>query len=350
MQTGFTGCAFLRKGLVVFQFTISIILIIGTLTVYNQLSFLRNQDLGMNIRQVLSVKIGGVEGYSTQTINRFKNELLNNPAIKSVTASSTVPGREYSNASSGIRPLSSSPEDGRRCFFVSVDYDYFDFFDIKMLTGRKFSKEFDTNKQTLILNEKAVELFGYETPERALNQKIIFGGLGGDVWDTVGVIRDYHHKSLKESINPIIFTLTENDANGRNHYFSIKIDGTDIASTVALVRQKWAEVFPGSPFEYFFLDEMFDNQYKSDTRFGKVFGLFASLSIFISCLGLFGLVSFTTLLRTREIGIRKTYGALMPDIIGLLAKETVLFVAMAILTAVPIAYYLMNMWLENFAT
>jgi len=109
-------------------------------------------------------------------------------------------------------------------------------------------------------------------------------------------------------------------------------------------------VFPGSPFEYFFLDEMFNNQYKSDTRFGKIFGLFAALSIFISCLGLFGLVSFTTLLRTREIGIRKTYGASMPDIIGLLAKETVLFMAMAILTAVPIAYYLMNSWLENFAT
>jgi putative ABC transport system permease protein len=338
-----------RKGLVIFQFAVSIILIVGTLTVYKQLSFMRKQDLGINMKQTLAVRIPGVLANVEEKIKRFKKELSDYPSINAITASSTIPGKEYSNAASGIRPLKSNPEDGKRCFFISVDYDYFDFFGIEVSAGRKFSKAFTADMKSIILNEEAARMFGYENPEKALAQKIILGGLGGQIKETIGVIKNYHHKSLKESLEPIIFTITEGDVNGRNNYFSIRTDTMKIDRSISLVKSKWDEVFPGKPFEYFFLDESFNIQYESDRQFGNVFGMFAVLSIFISSLGLFGLASFTTLQRTKEIGIRKVFGASVQDIIGLFSKEIIILLGIAAVIACPIAYHLMSNWLNNFA-
>ncbi len=338
-----------RRCLVIFQFAISIILIIGTLIVYKQLSFMRNQDLGIDIEQILAVKIPGELAYSANHINRFKKELLGYPSIKNITASSTIPGKEYSNASSGIRPLNSNPEDGKRCFFITVDYEYFDFFGIKLLAGRKFSKAFSTDMNDIILNEEAAKIFGYENPNNALKQKILHGGLGEQIKETIGVIKNYHHKSLKESLQPIIFSLTEGDVNGRNNYFSLKISGRNIDQTISLVKNKWEHVFPGKPFDYFFLDESFSNQYKSDQQFGRVFGLFTMLAFLISCLGLFGLASFTTEQRTKEIGIRKILGASVSSILLFLTKEFTKWVLIANIIAWPIAYYAMHRWLQDFA-
>ena len=338
-----------RKGLVIFQFAISIILIVGTLTIYRQLSFMRNQDLGANIEQTMALRIPGEMAYSADRINRFKRALLDYPAIKAMSASSTIPGEEYSNAASGIRPLNSDPEDGKRCFFITVDYEYFDFYGIELLAGRKFSKEFGTDLDAAILNEEAVKILGYESPDKSLNEKILLGGLGEQVIETVGVIRNYHHKSLKDSVQPIIFTLTEGDPNGRNSYFSVKLDTRNISPTLSLIRDKWDEVFPGKPLDYFFISESFNNQYGSDQQFGNVFGLFTALSVFISCLGLFGLAAFMVEQRTKEIGIRRILGASASGIVFLLSKEFTKWVLVANIIAWPVAYYAMDRWLQNFA-
>jgi len=338
-----------RKGLVIFQFAISTILIVGTLTVFKQLSFMRNQDLGVNMEQTMALRIPGEMAYSTDRVNRFKKALLDYPVIKAVSASSTIPGEEYSNAASGIRPLKSDPDDGKRCFFVTVDYEFFDFYGIELLAGRKFSKEFSTNRNAAVLNEEAVKILGYESPEKSLNEKILLGGLGEQIVETVGVIKNYHHKSLKDSMQPIIFTLTEGDPNGRNNYFSVKLDTRNISHTLSLVRNKWDEVFPGKPLDYFFIKESFNNQYRSDQQFGNVFGLFAAFSVFISCLGLFGLAAFMVEQRTKEIGIRRILGASASGIVFLLSKEFTKWVLAANLIAWPVAYFAMDRWLQNFA-
>lgn len=338
-----------RKMMVIFQFAISIILIIGTLTVWKQLRFMQNRDLGIQIEQTLAVRIPGNHAYSTERVERFKRELLDSPHIKAVTASSSVPGKEYSNTSSGIRPLSSNPEDGKRCFFISVDYDYFDFYGNEIVAGRKFSKEFSTDLKAAILNEEATKLFGYKSPEQAINQKILLGGLGGDIRETIGVVKNFHHKSLKDSLQPILFTITAGDQNSRHNYFSIKIDDHDIGQILSAVKKAWDGVYAGTPLDYFFLDDSFDNLYKSDLQFGRIFGLFALLSIFISCLGLLGLAAFMAEQRTKEIGIRRVLGASSSGIVYLLSKEFVRWVLTSNLLAWPIAYFAMNKWLQNFA-
>jgi putative ABC transport system permease protein len=338
-----------RKIMVIFQFSLSVILIIGTLTVSRQVKFMQNKDLGIQIEQTLAVRIPGNQGYSTERVERFKRELKNSSRIKGVTASSSVPGKEYSNASSGIRPLASNPEDGKRCFFISVDYDYFDFYGHDFVAGRKFVREFSADPRAAILNEVATRLFGYQSPEKVIGEKILLGGLGGEIRHVVGVVKDFHHKSLKDNLQPILFTLTEGDQNSRHNYFSIKMGGQDIDRTIAFIAKAWDNVYPGTPFDYFFLDESFHNLYQSDRRFSKVFSLFALLSIFISCLGLFGLAAFMAEQRTKEIGIRRVLGATTTGIVYLLSREFLKWILASNLIAWPVAYFAMNRWLQNFA-
>jgi putative ABC transport system permease protein len=338
-----------RKIMVVFQFAISIILIVGTMTVYRQLRYMQNKDLGVRIDQTMAVRIPGNYGYSSDRVKRFKQEVEAFPAIKAVTSSSSIPGKEYSNAASGIRPLRSGPEDGKRCFFVSVDYDTFDFYGNNLVAGRMFSKEFSTDLKAVILNEEAVQIFGYKTPEQALNQKIYLGGLGQETREVIGVVKNYHHKSLRDSFQPILFTLTEGDNNSKNNYLSLKIDGLNTDQTIGQVKNKWDEIYARAPFEYFFLDETFNNLYQADRQFGHVFGLFALLSIFISCLGLFGLAAFFAEQRTKEIGIRRVLGATSSGIIYLLSKEFGKWILISNLIAWPLSYFAMNKWLRNFA-
>jgi putative ABC transport system permease protein len=338
-----------RKIMVIFQFALSVILIIGTLIVSKQLRYMQNSELGIQIDQTVVVRIPGNMAYSSERVERFKREVKNSPHIKAVAASSSVPGKEYSNASSGIRPLASNPEDGKRCFFISVDYDYFRFYGNEIMAGRKFSEEFPTDLDAAILNEEAARLFGYETPEQTVGQKILLGGLGGGIRETIGVVKDYHHKSLKVSFQPIMFTLTEGDPNGRHNFFSIKTVPQDIARAISFIQKAWDKVYAGTPFDYFFLDQSFHNLYQSDRQFGRVFSLFALLSVLISCLGLFGLAAFLAQQRTKEIGIRRVLGATSFGIVFLISREFVKWVLASNLIAWPIAYYAMTRWLQNFA-
>lgn len=333
----------LRKILVVLQFAVSIALIIATLTVINQISFMQNRELGMDIERTLIVRTPNIEQNTSDLRNVFKKEILSYPTIQAITISSSIPSGEYSNAASGIRPMQSNPEDGKRCFFMDVGANFFDFYGIEMAAGRSFS-ETDRWNESIIMNEEAVKIFGLRQPELAVNQKMVLGGLGGQVVETVGVIKNYHHKSLKARIDPVIYNPL-----GYVRFFSIKMGPGNLHPTLSKIENTWKRVFKNQPFDYFFLDDAFNHQYQADQRFGKVFGLFSIFAIMVSCLGLFGLASFTAAQRTKEIGVRKVLGASVSGIAVLLSREFTKWVLLANLLAIPAAWYSMNRWLENFA-
>ncbi len=338
----------LRKTLVIFQFAISIILIASTIIVYEQLSYMNNKDLGANIEQTLILEASKGNGSSFSSVTNFKDALLTIPGVKIVSASASVPGKGYSNASSGVRKYGSRKEDGTQGFFIDVDENYFKLYNIPLMAGGYFKKTSRFNNE-IILNEEAVKIYGFKNPEDAVNKKLVFDGFDGQSIKIVGITKDYHQESLKSSILPVVFNpINASDLN-LTRYFSIKIDGNNIKQTITQVRKKWDEVFPDQPFEYNFLDEIFNSQYKADQQFGKVFGLFSFLAIIISCLGLFGLASFINLQRTKEIGIRKVVGASLQDILFMLIKDFTKWVLLANIIAWPVVYYLMNKWLEDFA-
>jgi putative ABC transport system permease protein len=338
----------LRKGLVIFQFAVSIILIVSTIVVYEQLSFMRNKDLGVNIDQtlILNAPIGKEDSYSSVT--NFRDALLVISGVKNVSASASVPGKDYSNASSGVRKYGSNPEDGTQGFFIDVDENYFQLYKVPLAAGRYFTRESRFNNE-IILNEEAIKVYGFKSPEDAVNSKLIFDGFDGQSIKIVGVTKDYHQESPKSILLPVVFNPINASDLYLTRYFSLKIDRNNIKQTLAQIRNKWEEIFPDQPFEYNFLDEIFNSQYKSDQQFGEVFGLFTFLAIIISCLGLFGLAAYTNLQRTKEIGIRKVVGASFQNILVMLIKDFTKWVLMANIIAWPVAYYFMSKWLQDFA-
>jgi putative ABC transport system permease protein len=225
---------------------------------------------------------------------------------------------------------------------IGVDYDYLNTFAIKLIAGRKFSKEFGTDDQAVIFNQKAIEELGFNKPEEALNKRIDFWG---KQYTIVGVAENFHQQSLRDAFEPLILRLIPN-VNGN---VSIKINTAEANSTISAVKAEWNKFFPGNTFEYFFLDDHFDDQYKADQRFGQVFGLFTSLAILVACLGLFGLASFTTLQRTKEIGIRKVLGASVSSILKILYKEFAYLLVIAFLIATPLAWLATSNWLQGYA-
>ena len=338
----------LRKALVIFQFAISIILIASTIIVYEQLSYMQNKDLGVNIEQTLILEAPKGNGSSYSTVTNFKDALQTIPGVKIVSASASVPGKGYSNASSGVRKYGSRKEDGTQGFFIDVDENYFKLYNIPLVAGRYFKSTSRFNNE-IILNEEAVKVYGFKNPEDAVNKKLVFDGFDGQSIRIVGVTKDYHQESLKSIILPVVFNpINASDLN-LTRFFSVKIDSRNIKHTITQVRNKWKSVFSGQPFEYNFLDEIFNSQYKSEQQFGKVFGLFSFLAIIISCLGLFGLSSFTNLQRTKEIGIRKVIGASFNNILFMLVKDFTKWVLISNIIAWPIAFFLMDKWLQDFA-
>ncbi len=330
---------YFRNILVVTQFSISIIMIISTFIVLNQIDFINNRDLGFNSKQNLVVTIPAVKG----DINKLRTELLRYPSIKSVTFSSRVPGKGYSNASSGIRRKSSNLNEGKRCFFIDVDHNYFKHYGIEFISGNAFPEQFMNNK-TVIINEETVNVLGFKSAQEALNKKIVLGGLEGQSVQIAGIIKNYHHKSLKNPIEPIIFNPKK-----YGKYISIKIIKQNINQTVKFVGGTLHEVFPDQPFDYFFLDELFNNKYNLEQQLSKIFGLFSIFAIFVSCLGLYGLGLFSAVQRTKEIGVRKVLGAGVSSIVSMLSKDFIKWVLISNIIACPIAWYAMNRWLQGFA-
>jgi putative ABC transport system permease protein len=336
--------ALLRKGLVVFQFAASLFLLIGTLTVYQQIKFMRQQTLGINIDQTLVVRPPKVLTDSTylRNMTALKEELNQQTSVKGVTVSSSIPGEAVDWNAGGIKLVGTDESTQKQYRVIGVDYDYLKLYGIKLIAGRTFSKEFGSDDHSVIFNEKGFEQLGLNKPEDAIGKKIDFWG---EQYTIVGISENFHQQSLRESFEPLIFRLIP-DVHG---YLSVKTPALKAGQTISQVKASWNKFFPGNTFEYFFLDDHFNEQYKADQRFGQVFGLFTSLAILVACLGLFGLASFTTLQRTKEIGIRKVLGASVPQILKLLYREFALLLAIAFVIAVPIAWYVVSNWLQSYA-
>jgi putative ABC transport system permease protein len=339
-----SGGTSLRKVLVITQFAASVILIIGTFTVYKQLQYMRSQDIGMNIDQTLVV-VGPkmVDNDKKWEIFRtFKTEVLRQPAIKQMTVSTNVPGKEIWSANRGFR-LNTAPEKEITIYNIGVDYDFIKTFGLKQLAGRSFSEAYGTDREeAILLNETASKSLGFATPKEAVQQKVVFQG---DTLTVIGVINNYHQESLKNNLDPVIFTL----GTSYNNFYSLKLSTDNLDKTIASIQTKYAQFFPDDPFEYFFLDEFFNQQYREDQQLGQVFALFAGLAIFVACLGLFGLASFTISRRTKEIGVRKVLGAPISTIVYLLSKDFIRLVLLSFIIALPVGYYAIYYWLQNYA-
>jgi putative ABC transport system permease protein len=334
----------LRKSLVVFQFAASLFLLVGTFTVFRQIQFMRDQRLGIQIDQTLVVHAPIVADDSTfQTqVNAFKDEMLRYPGIRKIAVSTSVPGEPVGWNAGGIRLKGTEEKEGKQYRVIGMDYDFLDAYGLKVLAGRKFSKTFGTDEKTVIFNKMAVQQLGFNRPEEAIGKEIEFWG---KQYRIVGVVDNYHQQSLRDAYEPLIFRLIPDlRAN-----FSVKVGAGQLAGTIASLQKGWKTFFPGNPFEYFFLNDQFDAQYRADQRFGQVFGLFTGLAVLVACLGLFGLASFTTIQRTKEIGVRKVLGASVGQILGLLYKDFALLVAIAFVCAVPVAWYASNRWLQTYA-
>ncbi len=339
----------LRKSLVVFQFAVSIALIVATVILYRQLQFMQNQDLGVSTAQVLVIRGPEANKDSTfkQRSSAFRNELAGQSFVQRVSLTGTVPGQYYSFATSGITKVRNArPDDDKQTYNIAiVDDQYMDTFGIRLAAGRNMTPaEAQSGWQShrVMLNETAVQLLGFSSAQAAVGQQLNWQG-GSEI---VGVMKDYHHQSLQQSIGPIVFQPAYN-----NHYYALKLatQNGPIQGNVARLSDLYRQYFPGNPFEYYFADENYNKQYQTEQQYGRIFTVAASLAILIACLGLFGLAAFTAEQRTKEIGVRKVLGASVVSVVALLSKDFLKLVLIALLLASPVAWYAMHRWLQDFA-
>ena len=335
----------LRKGLIVVQFITSVVLIAGTIVVYQQVDYMRRQQLGVNIDQTLVLQgAGSLQDSLYQNVFQpFKNELLHQGNIKNVSTSTSVMGNEI-YWTSGVTRLDKPNETAVTLYHLGIDHDFLPAYDLKLVAGRNFSPEFKTDEKAAIINERAAELLGYKSAAEVVRQNSRLRR-GRDTLSIVGVVSDYHHQGLQKAIDPMILLFRPNTRG----YYSVKIGATDIQKTIGSVQKVWSKYFPSDPLNYFFLDETFDQQYKSDTLFGKVFGVFAFLAILIACFGLLGLSAYNVLQRAKEIGIRKVLGASVQNILLLLSKDFLKLIVVALVLAIPVGWFIMHEWLQDFA-
>jgi putative ABC transport system permease protein len=332
LRTKSRGSVFFRNSLVVVQFAISIIMIVSTITLYHQLSYIRNKKLGYDKDQIITFPRRGLD------LEPFTNELLKNPGIQKVSASSGLPTNiGWSNIPHWE---GKSPDDNPFFYRLSVDYDFFDLYGLEIVKGRKFSREMGDEGKAFILNEAAVKSLGFEEP---IGQMFGFWKISGTV---VGVVKDFHFESLHKPITPLGIGIKDTT---NISYVSVKISAHNISGSIRHIEDIWKKFSPKYPFEFSFIDERIDSMYKNERKITTSFNYFALIAIFIACLGLFGLASFTAEQKTKEIGIRKVLGASASKIIVLLTKEFVLLVALANCIAWPLAWYGMSRWLESFA-
>jgi len=332
----------LRRCLVVFQFAISVVLIIATAMVYSQLDFLRKQNLGFNKEQMLVIDFWGDEEVKQQ-FEMVKRELAMHPSVVNGSFSSNVPGSGIITWYTVVEIENGKMRESNLEALL-VDHDFLKNYGMEIVAGRAFSAEFATDmREAFIINETAVTRLGWTSAEQAIGKRIeqIGARKQGRI---IGVVKDFHYESLHQQVTPLSMHIMPD----RFSYLSLRIKTEDVVQTVAGLKQTWEKLVPNRPFEYFFLDESLDQQYRADEQFGQVFGVFAILAISIACLGLFGLASFTAEQRFKEIGIRKVLGASVTGIVGLLSKEFLALVALANIMAWPIAYYSMSRWLQDF--
>jgi len=334
----------LRQALVVGQFVISIALIACTIVVSNQIDFIRDKRLGFDKEQLLVVPLRGEQAQTKWP--RFKTELLRRPEILNFTASSSVPADPDWWVTISKR---SDAEEEKDIFTFQIDYDFFKTLGIELASGRFLSPEFPGDSaQAFVLNEAAVKDFGYGSAEAAIGQSFVWLGGGPESakrGTVVGVVKDFYFRPLYEEIKPTVFHLMPH----RLNFAIVRVRPDGMQTALTALKETWQAFDPTHPLEFSFMDEKVEAQYGAETRLLKVFGIFSAFAIFISCLGLFGLVSFATEQRTKEIGIRKVLGATVSGIILMLSNSFAKLVAIAFVVATPLAWWAMNKWLQNFA-
>jgi putative ABC transport system permease protein len=343
---GKTNKGYLRKGLITFQFFFAILLLTCTAAIYYQVKYMRSQPLGMNTEQVLVLHsprslIGNPK--RVEYFKSFRQELLKDPAIETVGASGCIPGDEFLLHWEGITLAGVADEKDVTYDVAWVNEGYLPSLGFKILAGSNFADRPGEDTK-VIINETAMHSLGIAEPSKAIGRTVRRNK--NKEYQIGAVVADAHYEGLQQSIRPLLLFFGHNYEFG---YFTAKINTAALNQTIAHVQNQWKDIYPNDPLDYFFLDSFFDEQYKSDRRFGKVFGIFSFLAIFIACLGLFGLIAFTTHQKVKEIGIRKVLGASIAGIVGLLTGEFLKPILIACLIAIPVNHLLVTKWLDTFA-
>jgi len=349
---GTSGSSFMRSLLVVFQFTISIILFIGTFIVYNQMHYIQNKRLGFDKENILVIKRGWAIGQkpdgspqepiANKTVfDVFRNDLLQNPQILSVAGAGSLPGKDFDDF---VAIADGASNDERLQFnYMYGDFNFAEAMKFELVEGRYFSSEIASDTLAVVINESAGKLLGYEKPYTG--KRIGFPGNSDFFIHIIGVVKDFHYESLYHNIAPLVMGMR----NDSRTYIAVRLHPHDVVSTVKFIENTWNKYIPYKPFEYFFFDEDYDKLYNAEKRIGKIFTTFSVLAITIACLGLLGLASFTIEQRTKEIGIRKVLGASVSNILLKLSNEFIKWMIIANLIAWPIAWFISHKWLQNFA-
>lgn len=340
---------YLRKGLVVFQFTMSIAMIAATWFVARQIDFMSQQDLGFKANQIMTINSPELTQYDSTFIERmdaFKAELSKIPMVNSAATSNRKPGEQMGRLFQIHKVGTGDSEQTYTSNFIVVDFEYAKTYELEPLAGRFFRKtdhSLDGNLiDKIVVNEAMVKMLGFASNEMATQQKINFDNKD---WQIVGVLPDFHQRSFHHQIEPIVFAPFY----GTSHLISLNVSNQNISETIGQVKTTYQEFFPGNAFQHGFLDEHFQLLYEADLRFGRILSFFTLLTIFIACLGLFGLASYTTYLRTKEIGVRKILGASATSIIALLSTDFLKLVVIALFLGLPLAWYATDFWLQDYA-
>ena len=342
----------LRKGLVVLQYVASIAMIAGTLVVFKQIQYMRDKDLGINVDQLLVVRgpnLTDTENKGART-GAFKEALRQQPVVTNVSTSSAIPGTDVRNVMMH-KLLSDSWDNAHTIATLKMDADFIATYQAEVVAGRNLSAENrrDTQGKTMLINEAAALLLGFRNPKAALQQTVV--PAVGEGREVVGIVKNHHHHSVAQAYEPLLFVIDPSE----NQYISVKIDGaslggyTGLQQLISTLEATYNQHYPGSAFNYFFLDDFFNRQYQSEVKFSRLFTFFSLLAIVVACLGLFGLASYTAMQRTQEIGIRKVLGASINSIFWLLSQEYLKLIMIAIIIAIPVANYFIVDWLEKFS-
>jgi putative ABC transport system permease protein len=329
----------LRKGLVVFQFAIAFVIMVGTYVVYDQLDFMLNKNMGFDREQTLIIQmprdsVGDV---------MVKNEMAQLAAVKSTTRMLEVPGRMV--RTTGIWYEGSPENKAENVYVFSGDADLVSTMDMTMLKGEYFRQDTKQFTKEFVINETAVKHFGWKMDE-AVGKLMEFGERGKEPGKVIGVIKDFHFKHLHDAIDPLVMYL---EPNFEGCFLALKLKSNNMKESVAAVEQTWKKILPQYEFQYQFLDESFDKLFDQEKRLGQLFGIFSGLAIFISCLGLFGLASFTMEQNRKSVAVRKVLGASVSNIVVMMSKDFLKLVLVGMVVAGPIAYFAMNKWLQGFA-
>jgi putative ABC transport system permease protein len=335
----------LRKVLVIFQFTMALCLLTFTYAVFRQVSFMKDQQLGFSIEQVFVVRAPRVRDAAFKSkVDQFKQELLKNADIINMCVLTEVPGRQIYWDAGGIHPVGS--DESKNYQIVGIDYDFVDLFNTRILEGRNFSREFPSDTLALILNETAAAWMGFPDARSAIGQQINYWDI---IYTVIGVMQDYHQQSLRAAFEPHIYRLLPY-GRGVRGMFAFKLNAGDPRPAVRKIEKLYDIFFPDNPFEYFFLDDYFNQQYKSEVMFGKVFGIFALLALFVTAMGIFGLFSFMVIQRNREISIRNIMGAGTSGILLMFGRELLTLILLSFIPAITVCYFAINYWLNFYAS